>query len=711
MSTAYDLTQLDPNSFQHLVNALALRVLGSGSTGFGPGADGGRDGYFEGEASYPSPVEHWSGRWFIQSKFHAAHLSSNSQKWLIEEIKNEIAAFQTPNNRRVWPDIWIVASNIVPSAVPVTGTFDVANELVGDANAALKSRFHIWGGDKIIDFLNQYQDIARRYGHFLTPGHVLSRLMEDLEDSRASAESILRHVVVSALEEQQHTKLEQAGSEEDKRPGIHQLFVDLPFTVKDYQLTGTTATWLALATAQNHRPDQQVNQSQNWIKWRRHPSRAAVWFLKGGPGQGKSTVGQFFCQIQRAALILDTGSNYRAPNSTRLLAEQIQTVAKEKGLWPSTARIPIYIELKQYAQWYGERKKEDPKGILTYLSSLLTKEVEQPVLVGTLRRVLSLRSWLVVFDGLDEVPSDIKDDVAEEVHSFLREASINSDLFALCTSRPQGYSGQFDSIDGPEVALSLLDEHKALQCAELLLHSGRPKSEANTACLILNDAIKSPAVKELMTTPLQAHIMAIIVRSGQHPPEKKWELYRRFYEVIRTREANRSPADRKLVLLLTKDKDLLKDVHNRLGFVLHAHAETVKGAQSSLPKREFQGIVEQAVRAKKDGDIVESVETIMTAATDRLVLITTPDDGRFVRFQIRQLQEFFAAEFLCDGVSPDELRNRLTVIAGDPHWQEVLHFLMSALVSSNRRTDLSVANSVLHELDEGISDGNDRTWC
>ena len=74
------------------------------------------------------------------------------------------------------------------------------------------------------------------------------------------------------------------------------------------------------------------------------------------------------------------------------------------------------------------------------------------------------------------------------------------------------------------------------------------------------------------------------------------------------------------MLLLTKDKDLLKDVHNRLGFVLHAHAETVKGAQSSLPKREFQGIVEQAVRAKKDGDIVESVETIMTAATDRLVL-------------------------------------------------------------------------------------------
>lgn len=711
MLNAYDLSQLDPNTFQHMVNALALKVLGNGSTGFGPGADGGRDGYYEGEAPYPSIVEHWSGRWFIQSKYHAPHLSIDSQKWLVKEIKDELAAFENPSSRRNWPDIWIIASNIVPSAVPDTGTYDLANELVGKANAKLRTRFHIWGGDKIVELLNQHQDVARRYGHFLTPGHVLTSLMEELQDNRASAETIIRHLVVSAIEEQQHTKLEQAGSEEDKRPGVHELFVDLPFSAKEHQTNGMVAKFLALAMAQNHHIDHEAGQSPNWVKWRKHPSRASVWFLKGGPGQGKSTVGQFFCQIQRAALILDQGHKYRVPPGIRLLASQIQTAAQERALWPKTARIPIYIELKQYAQWYGEHKIYEPKGMLTYLASLLTREVEQAVLVGTLRRALAARSWFLVFDGLDEVPGDIKDEVAKEVHTFLREAAMNSDLFSLCTSRPQGYSGQFSSIDGPEVILSPLDETQAMKCAELLLHADRPKPEAIEACSILANAIKFPAVKELMTTPLQSHIMAIIVRSGQHPPEKKWELYRRFYDVIRTREANRSPAEKKLFALLTKDKDLLKDVHNRLGFVLHAHAETVKGAQSSLPRKEFQGIVAQAVHAKKDGDVAESVGTIMTAATDRLVLITTPDDGRFVRFQIRQLQEFFAAEFLCDGVSPDELRTRLTLIAGDSHWQEVVHFLMSALVSSNRRTDLSVASSVLQELDEGSEDGTDRTLC
>ncbi|MEH2231692.1 MAG: hypothetical protein V7K71_19055 [Nostoc sp.] len=49
MPDSYDLTQLDPNTFEHLVNNLALRALGLGLTGFSPGSDGGRDGYFEGD--------------------------------------------------------------------------------------------------------------------------------------------------------------------------------------------------------------------------------------------------------------------------------------------------------------------------------------------------------------------------------------------------------------------------------------------------------------------------------------------------------------------------------------------------------------------------------------------------------------------------------------------------------------------------------------
>jgi hypothetical protein len=113
MPESYDLTQLDPNAFEHLVNLLALRVLGLGHTGFSPGSDGGRDGYFEGDAPYPSETDRWSGCWYIQSKFHKPNLSKDPQKWLIDRIKEELKEFQKPDSKRKWPDNWIIATNMV----------------------------------------------------------------------------------------------------------------------------------------------------------------------------------------------------------------------------------------------------------------------------------------------------------------------------------------------------------------------------------------------------------------------------------------------------------------------------------------------------------------------------------------------------------------------------------------------------------------------
>jgi hypothetical protein len=158
MADSYDLTKLDANSFEHLVNMLALRVLGPGHTGFGPGSDGGRDGYFEGEAPYPSESEHWSGTWFIQSKFHKPHLSKDPQKWLIEQVGTEIKEFQNGTSKRQWPDNWIIATNIDPSGVPETGAFDRTRKLVDEAHPKLRSHFHIWGGQRILQFLTTQVD-------------------------------------------------------------------------------------------------------------------------------------------------------------------------------------------------------------------------------------------------------------------------------------------------------------------------------------------------------------------------------------------------------------------------------------------------------------------------------------------------------------------------------------------------------------------------
>lgn len=708
MSDVRTLSGLEPAAFEHLVNALALKVLGAGSTGFGPGPDAGRDGWFEGEAPYPSASQRWKGVWYIQSKFHAPHLSKDAQKWLLHQIKAELRAFSDPASKRVWPDNWIVATNIDLSAAAASGTFDQARRLVQKARPSLTRRFHIWGGRKLCDFLSDYPEVGKRFGHFLTPGHVLAALFTALHDERATVEDVVHYLVVRGIEDQKHTRLEQAGSTEDRRPGIDALFVDLPFVDARCHFQAQLAAALGSASATSHRLDPTDSSGEGWSAWRKHPTRASVWFVRAGPGRGKSSISQFFCQVQRAALILQPDGISVHPD-IRSLANRIRDRAKEVACWPHVPRIPLWVELKSYAAWYAEQKPSAAKGVASFLCSMLAKDIEVSVSVKTLRRALTERSWVVVFDGLDEVPGDVKDDVAAEVVRFVRDTVTTSDLLALCTSRPQGYAGQFDVLDGAVVDLVDLPPKLALECAAKVAAIDRSPQDVTRARALLERAIEAPGVRELMTTPLQAHIMAVLVRNGQRPPERKWDLYHRFYEVIREREANRELPDPRLRELFQGDTTLIDTVHQRLGFVLHTRAEKAAGADASLAKLDFRRLVEQVVlELRSSADVTAVVDAVMQATTERLVLINTPDQGDRVRFDIRAIQEFFAAESLYVDVSTDDLRSRLGVLVGDSHWREVVQFLLGALVSGRRATELLVALDVLGWFDDGAGDSNQR---
>lgn len=326
----YELTRLDPDSFEHMANQIALRVLGAGTTGFGPGADGGRDGVFEGEAPYPSETERWSGTWYLQSKFHPPHLSKDAQKWLQREITKELDEFKSSSTSRKWPDNWIIVTNIDPSPKPGTGTYDVIREMVRRENPDLALKTHIWGGNKVLSFLNRYPEIARYYSGFLTTGDVIDGLLNSIEDQQASIKAIVRDLVVTQLSEQQFTKLEQAGSNADTRPGIQKLFVDLPFESGGVRSARLTLRTLVKASTENFRGRPEI-QSEDWAHWFREPKRSKIWFIRGGPGQGKSTLTQYLCQVQRAAIIANRGNEFPVSSRLQEIVTEVRDAANRSG--------------------------------------------------------------------------------------------------------------------------------------------------------------------------------------------------------------------------------------------------------------------------------------------------------------------------------------------------------------------------------------------
>src|SRR5450631_2180180 len=96
------LNGLDPFSFQHMVNALALRVLGPGLTTLGPGPDGGRDACLEGRAPYPTTADCWSGLWYGNDHVRGrGHDRAEQNRWSLHEpwISRGLSISGPPSSR------------------------------------------------------------------------------------------------------------------------------------------------------------------------------------------------------------------------------------------------------------------------------------------------------------------------------------------------------------------------------------------------------------------------------------------------------------------------------------------------------------------------------------------------------------------------------------------------------------------------------------
>ena len=70
--TDYALNRLSPREFEHLVQALATKLIGPGIVVFGDGPDGGREATFDRKIPFPSIVDPWDGYGVIQAKFCSA---------------------------------------------------------------------------------------------------------------------------------------------------------------------------------------------------------------------------------------------------------------------------------------------------------------------------------------------------------------------------------------------------------------------------------------------------------------------------------------------------------------------------------------------------------------------------------------------------------------------------------------------------------------
>src|SRR5262245_51232935 len=310
-------------------------------------------------------------------------------------------------------------------------------------------------------------------------------------------------------------KLQSAGEDPDVQIPLANVFVDLPFAeTVEAAVLASEEEEARLPKVVHHLLDAgsyvlrrtSHEDGSTGREGRLAGKRNSRYAIVGGPGQGKSTFGQYLCQLYRAA-ILQGRPPERLDDRVPGILKQLEKQQKDMGGLPLIRRFPIRIELRNFANALAT---DSQLTLLEYIRQDIERLGSASVSVDDLKSWLSQYPWVLVLDGLDEVPpSSNRSEVLREIDSFrVDAASLNSDLLVIATTRPQSYSKEFSEELFRHLYLTPLSPNQALHYGRKLAEARCGADERRRAELIrsLEKACENPATSRLMQSPLQVTI-------------------------------------------------------------------------------------------------------------------------------------------------------------------------------------------------------------
>jgi hypothetical protein len=458
----YPLNALGSEEFEHLTQSLVKAVIGAGSVTFGVGPDGGREATFRGTAPYPSEASGWTGDWIFQAKFHDVELlgTEKARRAVIADVDTELAKITTKYKRSC--DNYILITNVPLSSTADTGTHDRIAQAIVPKYSARVPNVHVWGYDDVCRLLEIHGHVRQAYLHFLTPGDVIAGLLAGMHQLPPLARTVKLYLATE-LSNERYAQLDQAGDVGGELP-LAKVFVDLdvvPAAAKYKSKRDHPDSWTDLQDDEGRIPSMPLILGERLER--------AVFI--GGPGQGKSTLGQFAAQVHRAAL----------------LGRLTEVIGDDANLTPLVPRIPFRMVLREFAQWISQQSRDRSSG--TTIERYLAERVSRLAAQGTavephqIQELLESEPVLVILDGLDEVvdPS-LRSSVLREVSEFLERSTsvLHSEMQVICSSRPTGYAGEFNPDTFVHLELTKLSPSRSTEYVEKWL-AARSLDEAREA--------------------------------------------------------------------------------------------------------------------------------------------------------------------------------------------------------------------------------------
>lgn len=704
----YNLESLGTRQFEHLTQALAVRVLGARVSVFGDGPDGGREAAWEGDTPSLGLQTRWRGYGILQAKMRQHPLSvGDNLKWLKRELTAELdrwAEGLVQRERR--PEYFILATNVRLSAASGKDAIKKTLSELNEKHALGLKDFRVWDYDEIKALLDDAPGIRRTYAALITPGDVVATILSSMEKRSDDIAHALRHHAARSFRDDTHLNLTQAGTVRDQKVTVADVFVDLPFgypgassdgeemdEMEAFPLHARRKSAEQIATHLITRFDAVALEGTLEAK-KQEVQKKTV--LIGGPGQGKSTVTQFLAQVYRTEFLAGTAIAEDA--ELRVEIQALRKRCETLGIdLPKARRWPVRIILSELADSLA---RKESSSVLGYVAKLVSDRSSVAVDAADMRSWLSSYPWLVLVDGLDEVPnSSNRQDVMDALSEFSLEATAAgaADIAIVATTRPQGYSDDFNPEIYTHFNLTSLNLEKALEYAKgfIAVRLGANSPGADRTLERLTRASRDATTARLFSSPLQVSILSILVEKLGQVPRDRWRLFSQYYRVITQRELEKGGELSDLLQAYESDVDYL---HRQIGDLLQQRSAEAGENSATISRDEFLDLI--AARLRQQGHTEDQILTLSSEfsrlVTDRLVFLALINSKR-VGFEIRSLQEFMAGEFVVS-LPESKIIDAIRVRAVDPFWRNVVLFSIGCIFAEREHLKGGVV-SLCAELD------------
>lgn len=460
-------------------------------------------------------------------------------------------------------------------------------------------------------------------------------------------------------------------------PTVDSLFVDVPVAVSSSSSVAAVISAI-IETAPGDPedvPDSLGVLMAGGAQTLLNPAWQSNALIVGGPGQGKSTLLQYVCQFHRARLLEREGMY----SGTQQRLTQLTT----------TPRIPIKIELREYAVWAKAQLKPlkeatpDPaveswKSLEAYFATQIsTRSGDAEFAVRDLFTLLETDPALLALDGLDEVASlEDREEVSRQiVATENRLSDVSHDVIVLVATRPGATStAVWSSRAFPTLQVRRLTQGLRIQYLQRwAVVAGLDPDVISGLQRDFLGGQHMPHIRELSSYPMQLAILLHLLQRRQLLPQQRTELYSEYVKTFFDREQVR-----KKELLLSSDRKIIEDIHAYLGWHMQSVAE-LGGSSGSVTREELLTLL-RAHLANRNGG-VELAEKLFTAFTER-VLCLVERDGTY-QFEVQSLREYFAARYIWDEApgrgQGNSLDDRVTALLQRPYWNNVFRFLVGLL--------------------------------